>query len=288
MRQRKAPSGGRARPGRTRKGRQSAYVSTGDGGPYAAFGTLGTLSLRLLQLLWIRCRQQRQRSVDRSAKTPEQKNRQAESRQGSRQQQSQGWKSNQGKRRGWSSYSWDSQQQRRSQQPHTDHAMEENLKLLARLCLRHEHELSQTKVERDVVPTLETQEAAVLSCTTWQWSGEGRKRIRRWTARSGCVFSWGCFRFGWRECRPPRDGLKTRIIELGYAQMPEGTTELQWFYMRWNASTRAMESIPGMEPMLQSSGDHVDSGAGHNSGSPMHCSAFTRQKGWRPCTRERR
>ena len=46
--------------------------------------------------------------------------------------------------------------------------------------------------------------------------------------------------------------LRTRIMELVYAQMPEGTTELQWFYMRWKPTTKAMERVMDMEPMLQS------------------------------------
>ncbi|CAE7198951.1 unnamed protein product [Symbiodinium sp. CCMP2592] len=168
--------------------------------------------------------------------------------------QQQGWKHNQGQRRGWSSYNWGGQRKQKEEQ-----AWEDNLRLLARLCLRHEDELSQTRVERDFILTMETQEAAVLTklyklATVWK---ERKERQEVDCSLRLCLFL-GLLQVWLERMRaleqngPEAEALRKRIMEQGYAQMPEGTTELQWFYMRWNHSTQAMEKVPDVEPMLQS------------------------------------
>ena len=92
------------------------------------------------------------------------KDKEAEKGQQPRGNRQQGWQNSSAPkgRRGWGSQNWGGQGQRRSDKAY-DQALEENVKLLARLCLRHEDELSQMRVERDFVITMESQEAAVLS-----------------------------------------------------------------------------------------------------------------------------
>ncbi|CAE7374307.1 unnamed protein product [Symbiodinium sp. CCMP2592] len=188
----------------------------------------------------------------RNPKTPENRHQGHPTKQQGRQQQ--GWKNNQGQRRGWSSYTWGGQRKQKEEQ-----AWEDNLRLLARLCLRHEDELSQTRVERDFILTMETQEAAVLTklyklATVWK---ERKERQEVDCSLRICLFLgllqvWLERMRALEQTSPEAEALRKRIMEQGYAQMPEGTTELQWFYMRWNHPTQAMEKVPDVEPMLQS------------------------------------
>ena len=77
-------------------------------------------------------------------------------------QRQSGWGGQQGarSRRGWGNQGWSGYGRNGRQH---DQSFEENVRLIARLCLRHEDELSQMRVERDCVLTMETQEAAVLA-----------------------------------------------------------------------------------------------------------------------------
>ncbi|CAE7731380.1 unnamed protein product [Symbiodinium sp. CCMP2592] len=174
--------------------------------------------------------------------------------QGRQQQQQQGWRNSQGQRRGWSSYQWGGQRKTKEEQ-----AWEDNLRLLARLCLRHEDELSQTRVERDFVLTMETQEAAVLTKLyrlAQAWRVKKDKQEVTCSLRV-CLFM-GLLQVWLERMRAlevPGDeaeALRKSIVDKGYAQMPEGTTELQWLYLRWNSTTKALEKVPDAEPMFQS------------------------------------
>ena len=131
-----------------------------------------------------------------------------------------------------------------------DQALEENVRLLARLCLRHEDELSQMKGERDFVLTMETQEAAVLAklyklSTVWKEKKEVECFLRM------ALFLGLCH--VWLERMqaldaPTAEALRARIMELGQALIPEGKTELHWWYMKWDPATSSLVKIADVEP----------------------------------------
>eukprot|EP00439_Symbiodinium_sp_Y106_P041099 s4702_g5.t1 len=148
--------------------------------------------------------------------------------------------------------------QRRSDKAY-DQALEENVKLLARLCLRHEDELSQMRVERDFVITMETQEAAVLSklyrlSTVWKdkkETGEVDCSLRLALFLALCQV-WLERMRALEAATAEAQALRERIIELGQAFIPEGQSELHWWYMRWDPTTSTLMKLADVEPLKQS------------------------------------
>ena len=46
--------------------------------------------------------------------------------------------------------------------------------------------------------------------------------------------------------------LRERIMELGQAFIPEGQTELHWWYMKWDPTTSTLMKLADVEPLKQS------------------------------------
>ena len=188
------------------------------------------------------------------------KDKEAEKGQQPRGNPQQGWQNSSGPRgrRGWGSQNWGGQGQRRSDKAY-DQALEENVKLLARLCLRHEDELSQMRVERDFVITMETQEAAVLSklyrlSTVWKdkkETGEVDCSLRLALFLALCQV-WLERMRALEAATAEAQALRERIIELGQAFIPEGQSELHWWYMRWDRTTSTLMKLADVEPLKQS------------------------------------
>eukprot|EP00439_Symbiodinium_sp_Y106_P072647 s140_g13.t1 len=188
------------------------------------------------------------------------KDKEAETGQQPRGNRQQGWQNSSGPRgrRGWGSQNWGGQGQRRSDKAY-DQALEENVKLLARLCLRHEDELSQMRVERDFVITMETQEAAVLSklyrlSTVWKEKkekGEVDCSLRLALFLGLCQVWLERLRALEADTAEAK-ALRERIMELGQAFIPEGQTELHWWYMKWDPTTSTLMKLADVEPLKQS------------------------------------
>ena len=188
------------------------------------------------------------------------KDKEAETSQLPRGNRQQGWQNSSGPRgrRGWGSQNWGGQGQRRSDKAY-DQALEENVKLLARLCLRHEDELSQMRVERDFVITMETQEAAVLSklyrlSTVWKEKkekGEVDCSLRLALFLGLCQVWLERLRALEADTAEAK-ALRERIMELGQAFIPEGQTELHWWYMKWDPTTSTLMKLADVEPLKQS------------------------------------
>ena len=157
--------------------------------------------------------------------------------------------SGQGYWKGWSNQRTSSYQHWPQGDRHNHQAtetMEENIKLLARVCLRHEDELSQMRSERDFILTFETRFGTVLQklyqiALVWKEKKE--------TNQVDCSLRQALFIAVlqmWHE------RLRSVRLSQGYAAIPEGKTELQWFYLKWNSEKGLLEKVEDAEPLLQS------------------------------------
>eukprot|EP00439_Symbiodinium_sp_Y106_P076798 s721_g15.t3 len=166
--------------------------------------------------------------------------------------------SGQGYWKGWSNQRTSSYQHWPQGDRHNHQAtetMEENIKLLARVCLRHEDELSQMRSERDFILTFETRFGTVLQklyqiALVWKEKKE--------TNQVDCSLRQALFIAVlqmWHERLRSVEAdqeLAAQIISQGYAAIPEGKTELQWFYLKWNSEKGLLEKVEDAEPLLQS------------------------------------
>ena len=173
-------------------------------------------------------------------------------------QRQSGWGGQQGARgrRGWGNQGWSGYGRNGRQY---DQGLEENVRLIARLCLRHEDELSQMRVERDFVLTMETQEAAVLAqlyrlSTVWKEKKEKGEVdcSLRMALFLGLCKVWVDRLQALDATTDEAKALRERIIELGQASVPEKQMELHWWYTKWDPSSSSLIKLADLEPLKQS------------------------------------
>ena len=119
--------------------------------------------------------------------------------------------------------------------------------------MRHEDELSQMRVERDFVLTMETQEAAVLAqlyrlSTVWKEKKEKGECSLRMALFLGLCKVWVDRLQALDATTDEAKALRERIIELGQASVPEKQTELHWWYTKWDPSSSSLNKLTDLEP----------------------------------------
>ncbi|CAE6935538.1 unnamed protein product [Symbiodinium sp. CCMP2592] len=182
------------------------------------------------------------------------------------QQRGQGWRGhqNQGNRRNWSQGGWG--QHRRQgqgyyQHSNAEHALEESLRIVANLCLRHDDELAQNRTDRDFVLTMETREGAVLSklfSLALQWKTRKEAGTVDCSLRLalflGLLEIWLARLKALESDTPEAQKLRDQIREQGHAYNMEGQPEkdLQWPYVKWEAEKEKLVPVPNVAPLPQS------------------------------------
>ncbi|CAE7226814.1 unnamed protein product, partial [Symbiodinium sp. KB8] len=133
--------------------------------------------------------------------------------------------------------------------------LEEKMRLLARVALRHEDELSQMRTERVFVLTFETKQGSVLNrlyelAVIWHEKKE-KEEVNsplRLMLFMGLLEHW---KLRLRALESDQS-LRDLMVERGLATLEEGIPELKWGYQKWNSTLEKLEAVPDAEPMLQS------------------------------------
>ena len=133
--------------------------------------------------------------------------------------------------------------------------LEEKMRLIARVALRHEDELSQMRTERVFVLTFETKVGSVLNRLfelAMKWHEKKEKQEvdspLRLILFMGLLEHW---KIRLRALEAD-ESMSKQMVEKGLATVKEGLPELLWGYQRWNPNLEQLENVPEVEPMLQS------------------------------------
>ena len=160
-----------------------------------------------------------------------------------------------GNRRGWNNQGGQNWGRRENRDQQFEEKMEESIKMLTRLCLRHEDELSQMRTERDFILTFETRSGAALPKMykiAMVWKEKKEKNLVDCSLRQALFIAVLQMWYERMRVLESDEALRNQVIAQGYAEIPEGMTELHWFYMRWNQDKEAMEKVEDVQPMLHS------------------------------------
>ena len=138
-----------------------------------------------------------------------------------------------GNRRGWNNQRgqqyWGRRENRDQQ---FEDKMEESIKMLTRLCLRHEDELSQMRTERDFILTFETRSGAALPKMykiAMVWKEKKEQNLVDCSLRQALFIAVLQMWHERMRVLEADEALRNQVIAQGYAEIPEGMTELHWF-----------------------------------------------------------
>ncbi|CAE7566562.1 unnamed protein product, partial [Symbiodinium necroappetens] len=149
---------------------------------------------------------------------------------------------------------WRSSKEWSSTSATENNRLEEKMRLLARVALRHEDELSQMRTERVFVLTFETKQGSVLNrlyelAVIWHEKKEKEEVTSplRLMLFMGLLEHW---KIRLRALEADQN-LRDLMVERGLATLEEGVPELKWGYQKWNSTLEKLETISDAEPMLQ-------------------------------------
>ena len=129
------------------------------------------------------------------------------------------------------------------------------MRLIARVALRHEDELSQLRTERVFVLTSRPRRARCwIAFTNWRLSGTRRRRNDEVDCPLRLMLFLGLLEH-WKlrlRALEASEELRNLMVQQGLATLEEGVPELQWGYQRWNPTLEKLEPVQGATPMHQS------------------------------------
>ena len=154
---------------------------------------------------------------------------------------------------GWGRQSWSHWENAQYPQRHIEE-LEEDIRLLARICLRHEDELSQMRPERGFVLTFEVKAGNILNklyAKALRWHQQKEAKEVDSSLRHVLFLEMLTI---WKErmrAVEASEELKESVIQQGWAEKKEGIAELHWLYQTWNATEEKLQTNMELEPMLQ-------------------------------------
>ena len=154
---------------------------------------------------------------------------------------------------GWGRQSWSHWENAQYPQRHIEE-LEEDIRLLARICLRHEDELSQRRPGRGFVLTFEVKAGNILNklyAKALRWHQQKEAKEVDSSLRHVLFLEMLTI---WKErmrAVEASEELKESVIQQGWAEKKEGIAELHWLYQTWNATEEKLQTNMELEPMLQ-------------------------------------
>ena len=154
---------------------------------------------------------------------------------------------------GWGRQSWSHWENAQYPQRHIEE-LEEDIRLLARICLRHEDELSQMRPERGFVLTFEVKAGNILNklyAKALRWHQQKEAKEVDSSLRHVLFLEMLTI---WKErmrAVEASEELKESVIQQGWAEKQEGITEMHWLYQTWNAKEEKLQANMELEPMMQ-------------------------------------